>query len=62
MSGGIIALAVAGLFCFLAGVYLAGEGNRTTGIALMSMGLIFQVVCLVQLKAAKKKGHSDAGR
>ncbi len=61
MSGGTIALAVAGLFCFLAGVYLAGEGNRTTGIALMSMGLIFQVLCLRQLRAAKKKENVDAG-
>lgn len=61
MNVGTIILAVAGLFCFLAGVYLAAEGNRTTGIALMSMGLIFQVVCLVQLKAAKNKGHRDAG-
>ena len=56
-----IILAVAGLFCFLAGVYLSATGNRTTGIALMVMGLIFQVLCLKQLKQAKNKDLSDAG-
>ena len=44
-----------------AGAYLAATGNRTTGIALMSMGLIFQVLTLRQLKAAKKKDNGDAG-
>ena len=61
MSMSTIILAVAGLFCFFAGVYLSATGNRTTGIALMAMGLIFQVLCLKQLKQAKNKDLSDAG-
>ena len=66
MNGGIFALAFAGLFCFFAGVYLSATGNRTTGIVLMAMGLIFQVLCLKQLKAARKgqveqKDMDDAG-
>lgn len=61
MSASTIIFAIAGLFCFFAGVYLSVAGNRTTGIVLMSMGLIFQVLCLRQLKAAKTKGHDDAG-
>lgn len=61
MNFSIIALAIGGLTCFLAGVYLAAEGNRTTGIALMSIGLVFQVLCLRQLRAAKKKEYVDAG-
>ena len=60
MNGGTIALAIGGLVSFLAGAYLAASGNRTTGIALMSMGLIFQVLCLRQLKAAKKRDVDDA--
>ena len=60
MSASTIILAIAGLFCFFAGVYLSATGNRTTGIALMAMGLVFQVLCLRQLKAAKTKDHGDA--
>jgi hypothetical protein len=65
MNGGTIALMIAGLVGFLAGAYLAAEGNRATGIALMSMGLIFQVLTLRQLKAARNtdtsKDKRDAG-
>ena len=61
MNGSVIALAIAGLVGFFAGAYLAATGNRTTGIALMSMGLIFQVLCLRQLKVAKVKDQDDAG-
>ena len=61
MNGAVIALAIAGLVGFFAGAFLAATGNRTTGIALMSMGLIFQVLCLRQLKLAKKKDIDDAG-
>ena len=61
MNGGIIALAFAGLVGFAAGAYLSATGERTTGIALMAMGLIFQVLCLRQLKVARKKDGDDAG-
>ena len=60
MSAGTIALLIAGLFCFGTGADLAATGSRTTGIALMSMGLIFQVLTLRQLKLAKKDA-GDAG-
>lgn len=62
MNGGTLALMIAGLVGFLAGAYLAATGNRTTGIALMSMGLIFQVLTLRQLKLAKTKDDRDARR
>ncbi|WP_128892711.1 hypothetical protein [Erythrobacter sp. HKB08] len=62
MNGGVIALAIAGVVGFLAGAYLASAGERSTGIALMAMGLIFQVLCLRQLKLAKTKDIDDAGR
>jgi len=61
MNGGTIALMIAGLVGFLAGAYLAATGERTTGIFLMAMGLVFQGVTLARLRAAKNKGSSDAG-
>ncbi len=65
MNGGTIALMIAGLVSFLAGAYLATDGNRTTGIVLMANGLIFQALTLRQLKAAQKpknkEDKSDAG-
>ena len=61
MNGGTLALMIAGLVGFGAGAYLAATGERTTGIALMSMGLIFQVLTLRQLKAARTKDKNDAG-
>ncbi|MCK0128281.1 hypothetical protein [Erythrobacter sp. F6033] len=62
MNGGVLALAIAGLFCFFAGAYLAATSdNRTTGIVLMSMGLLFQVLCLRQLKVNRTKDNGDAG-
>ena len=66
MNGGTLALMIAGLVGFLAGAYLAADGNRAVGIALMSMGLIFQVLTLRQLKMAKRpmqnEEPNDAGR
>lgn len=59
MNGPTIILLVVGLFCFGAGAWLAATGNRTTGIVLMSMGLIFQVLTLRQLKHAKAKRTGD---
>ncbi|MEM8725705.1 MAG: hypothetical protein AAGE86_09315 [Pseudomonadota bacterium] len=61
MNGGILALMIAGLLGFVVGAYLAATGERSLGIALMGMGLIFQVLTLRQLKAIKK-GSDDAGR
>ncbi|MFU7528566.1 hypothetical protein [Qipengyuania sp. ASV99] len=62
MNGGVLALLLAGLIGFGAGAYLAATGERGIGIALMAMGLIFQVLTLRQLKLAKMKGSPDAGR
>ena len=53
LDGGTIALMIAGLVGFGAGAYLAATHSHTTGIALMSMGLIFQVLTLRRLKLAK---------
>ena len=61
MNGGVLALMIAGLFGFGAGAWLAATGERNTGIALMAMGLMFQVLTLRQLKLAKKKDNGDAG-
>ena len=54
MNGGTLALMIAGLVGFLAGAYLAATSERPVGIALMGMGLIFQVLTLRQLKMSKK--------
>ena len=67
MNGGVLALMIAGLVGFGVGAYLAATGERPLGISLMAMGLIFQVLCLRQLKAARKaeteqKDIDDAGR
>ena len=59
MNGGILALMMAGFIAFGIGAYLAATGERTTGIALMAMGLVFQALTLGQLRAARKKGISD---
>ena len=61
MNGGILALMIAGLVGFLAGAYFAATGERIIGIALMGMGLVFQVLTLRQLKMARHKDDSDAG-
>ena len=60
MNGGVFALMIAGLVGFGAGAYLAATGQREVGIVLMGGGLIFQVLTLRQLRAAKKD-DSDAG-
>ena len=49
-----------GLVGFGVGAYLAATGDRTLGISLMAMGLMFQVLTLRQLRAARKD-ESDAG-
>ena len=59
MNAGLLALIVTGLGSFLIGVYLASTGERTLGIALMAMGLAFQVLSLVRLKAVRHSGDRE---
>ncbi|MEM6827766.1 MAG: hypothetical protein AAF553_07460 [Pseudomonadota bacterium] len=59
MSGGVLALMIAGLIGFGVGAYLAATGERPAGITLMAVGLMFQVLTLRQLR--KAKGGSHAG-
>ncbi|WP_298333677.1 hypothetical protein [uncultured Erythrobacter sp.] len=54
MSGGVILLVLAGFAAFGAGAYLSATGHREVGIALMGVGLIFQVLTLRQLRIARK--------
>ncbi len=61
MNGGVLALAFAGLLGFCAGAYLAAQGDRALGVALMGMGLVFQALCLRQLRMARVKDENDAG-
>ncbi len=61
MNGAVLALAIAGVVSFFAGAYLAATDNRTLGIVLMANGLLFQVLCLRQLKSVNTKDNSDAG-
>ncbi|MEM7779016.1 MAG: hypothetical protein AAF697_01345 [Pseudomonadota bacterium] len=66
MNGGILALMMAGFIAFGAGAYLSATGESALGIALMAMGLIFQVLTLRQLRAARmsqsvQKDDGDAG-
>ncbi|TRD12541.1 hypothetical protein FGU71_12155 [Erythrobacter insulae] len=57
MNGGVLALAIAGLFGFFAGAYLAATGERAIGIMLMGMGLLLQVLTLRQMKLAKERDN-----
>ena len=59
MNGGILALRLGALIGFGAGAYLAATGERPLGIALMAMGLVFQVLTLRQLKLAKRRNAGD---
>ncbi len=61
MNGATLVLGIAGLVSFLAGAFLASGGSRTTGIVLMVNGLIFQMLCLRQLKLNRTKDNGDAG-
>ena len=62
MNGATIALAIAGLVGFFAGAYLAATGDREIGIVLMGGGLLFQVLCLRQLKIARTRGDGGSSR
>lgn len=59
MNGAVLTLIIAGLVGFGAGAYLAATGSREVGIILMGGGLLFQVLTLRQLRAAKKGAHDD---
>ena len=61
MNGGALVLMIAGFAGFGAGAWIAATDDRTLGIGLMAMGLIFQVLTLRQLKMARKKDASNAG-
>ena len=59
-------LMIAGFGAFGLGAWLAAAGGREMGIAMMAVGLLFQVLTLRQLKTARKgqttqKGSGDAG-
>ncbi len=47
--------AVCGLASFLIGASVAATGDRTMGIALMAIGLFFQVLALRSLRMAKAR-------
>ncbi|WP_209347718.1 hypothetical protein [Pontixanthobacter sp. CEM42] len=48
-----ILYAICGLASFLIGAYNASAGERTLGIALMGIGLLFQVLALRGIRAAR---------
>ncbi|MDA0819727.1 MAG: hypothetical protein O3C52_06150 [Proteobacteria bacterium] len=56
MNGAVLALMIAGLVGYGAGAYLAATGSREVGITLMGGGLLFQVLTLRRLRAAKEQG------
>ncbi|MEO1730710.1 MAG: hypothetical protein AAFR64_08230 [Pseudomonadota bacterium] len=67
MNGGTIAFAFAGLIAFCVGAYIAATGERALGVTFMGLGLVFQALCLRQLRMAKaadqaNEGSDDAGR
>ncbi|MCK0099472.1 hypothetical protein MWU38_08760 [Qipengyuania sp. S6317L1] len=66
MGRSTLLLMLAGLICFGAGAYFAPTGERTLGIGLMGVGLVFQVLTLRQMKSARKnralqRDMTDAG-
>ena len=61
MNGGTIALMIAGLVGFAAGAWIAATGNREVGIILMAGSLAFQMLTLMRLKRAKKRGELGEG-
>ena len=52
--------AILGLTGFALGAVLTATGMGEMGVILMGLGLVFQVISLVRIKRAKKKGSSDA--
>lgn len=62
MNSLVLSMMIAGFACFGFGAYLAATDERSTGIVLMGLGLLFQVLTLRQLRLAKSKGSGDARR
>ena len=55
-----LAFAVLGLSGFALGALLTALGPYEMGVAVMGLGLVFQVVSLVRLKRAKQRDGSNA--
>lgn len=53
MSGVTLATMIAGLACFGLGAFLSATGEKNTGIVLMGLGLVFQVLTLRQMRLAR---------
>jgi len=51
-----LAFAVVGLTGFALGAVLTVTGPFEMGVAVMGLGLVFQVISLVRIKRAKNKG------
>jgi Zn-dependent membrane protease YugP len=56
MNGVTLAFAILGLTGFAFGAVLSATGQVETGVILMGLGLVFQVISLVRLKRAKLQG------
>jgi Zn-dependent membrane protease YugP len=61
MNGVTLLFAILGLTGFAAGAVLSATGQMNMGVALMGLGLAFQVISLVRIKRAKKRDGSNAG-
>jgi Zn-dependent membrane protease YugP len=57
-----LALAVLGLTSLALGAVLTATGPFEMGVALMGMGLMFQVISLVRLKRARKASANGERR
>jgi Zn-dependent membrane protease YugP len=60
MNAVTLLLAILGLTGFALGAVLSATGQLETGVILMGLGLVFQVISLVRLKRAKQKESSNA--
>jgi Zn-dependent membrane protease YugP len=54
-----LALAILGLTGFALGAVLTATGPFEMGVILMGMGLVFQVISLVQIKRAKQQANAE---
>lgn len=60
MNSLTLLLALLGLAGFAAGVVLSASGQKETGVVLMGLGLVFQVISLVRIRRAKREAGSNA--
>ncbi|MEE4153920.1 MAG: hypothetical protein V2I27_07145 [Erythrobacter sp.] len=56
MNGMTLALAGSGLIGFALGAYFSATGELETGVVLMGLGLVFQVISLARLRRARLQG------